>query len=162
MRIAVCLIVLLATLSTTTIPSRAADQGVDGRLIGGIAAAVVAAGAAAVATYAAIRVNHLNGDDAYQSYRSNVPIDENACDRADSGVEYPAPAAPSADVVDLCDEGRALTIVQAVLIPVALLSGGTAAYLLATSPTVIGDESAVHVTPHVGHQSVGLDLSVAF
>lgn len=157
MRIAVWMIVLLSTL-----PARAADQGVDGRLIGGIAAVVVAAGAAAVATYAAIRVNQLNGDDGYQSYRSNVPIDENACDRARDGMEFPAPAAPSADVVDVCDEGRALTIVQAVLIPVALLSGGAAAYLLATSPTVVGEESAVQLTPRVGYRSAGLDLSVTF
>ena len=157
MRFAVCLTVLLATL-----PARAADQGVDGRLIGGIATLVVAAGAAAVATYAAIRVNQLNGDDGYQSYRSNVPIDENACDRARDGIAFPAPAAPAANVVDLCDEGRALTIVQAVLIPVALLSGGASAYLLATSPTVVGEESAVHLTPHVGHRSAGLDLSVTF
>ena len=157
MRIAVWMIVLLSTL-----PARAADEGVDGRLIGGIAALVVSAGAAAVATYAAIRVNQLNGDDGYQSYRSNVPIDENACDRARDGIEFSAPAAPAADVADLCDEGRALTIVQAVLIPVALLGGGAAAYLLATSPTVTAEESAVHLRPRVGREEAGLDLSVAF
>jgi hypothetical protein len=159
MRIAVCLATLLVAFPAGA-QTKAAPDGVDGRLIGGIALLAVGTAAAAVGIWASVRVNTINGDDGYQSYRARVALGEDACDRASAGVEMGAPAASAADVVSLCDEGNALTIVQAIVYPLAILSGGAASYLLLTSQAA-AKEPAVRITPRGGPRSAGVTLTLA-
>jgi hypothetical protein len=151
----------LAVLLAAT-PAHAQQQGVDGRLIGGIALVAVAAGAAAAGIYGSVRVDDINGDDGFQSYRARVRLGDDACDLADAGAEAGPPAATAAEVVDMCKEGEALSILQAVMYPLAIASGGAAAYLLATSPTAGGDSNAWRLVPRVGRESGALEVSLSF
>ena len=141
----------------------AATDGADGKLIGGIAAVVLGAGALGMSIYATVRVGELNDDVGFQVYRSEVPISADACDMARDGVEVTAPegAATASATTSLCDEGDALTIMQAVGYPVAAIATGLGMYLLATSPTVT-EGRRVQVLPRVGFEGGGVDVVVRF
>ena len=127
------------------------------------AAIVRAAGALGTSIYATVRVGELNDDVGFQVYRSEVPISADACDMARDGVEVNAPegAATASATTSVCDEGDALTIVQAVGYPFAAIATGLGMYLLATSPTVT-EARRVQVLPRVGFEGGGVDVVVRF
>ena len=167
---AVVCVALLASPATTWADENSAaaeaptaDSGTDGNLAAGIPILVLGAGALGMSIYATVRVAELNEDVGFQVYRSEVPIGTDACDLAHDGVEVNAPegAATASAAASLCDEGDALTIVQAVGYPVAALATGVAMYLIATSPTVT-EAKRVQLLPRVGVEGGGLDVVVRF
>jgi hypothetical protein len=116
------------------------SEGMDPLTLHGIVALVSAAGAAAGGFYALGRVAIIRNQDGWNAYRSGIPRHLDACESAEGGFVVDRPGAFSPEDFDSrCNEGRNLTIVQAVMFPVAAILGGLGLYLVSAGAA---DEAA--------------------
>ncbi len=159
-------------LNLTLLPV-AADEPVDGRFFGGLAALAVGVAAGAVGLWASLEVNSINSDSSWDAFLASVPDDgqANACERAQNGVagvDYGAQfAADIGSFQSKCDNAGTFEVLQAVMYPVAGVAAGVGLYLIMTSDLVSGDGGAdavsrLRVVPIITHQTQALAIGYDF
>jgi len=112
----------------------------DLRMIFGISAVVVGAGAGAVGLWQALEVNSVRDDGTWLRVQEKVPTNKDVCEVAASGDPIDGVAASDyGTITSMCDKASTAEILQAVMFPLAAVSVGVGAYLLGTSSLVGGD-----------------------
>lgn len=147
-------------------PERPRDEprshGPDGKLIGGIIAAVVGAGALVTFGVAQGQIAYLEDDPGFEKYRRGLSPSQSACDEAETGrvVNVGGAAAP-ADVVDLCKTAHTYELVSYAMLPTGIVMLGLGGFLVFTSDTARG-RARLEIAPRVGWNTGGVDLVVSY
>jgi hypothetical protein len=157
---------------TLTLLKITESEPLDWRLIGGFGALVVGVGAGAVGLWASLEVNAINNDAVYNDFLATVPEQGGsvACDNArngsapqDYGTQFESQIG---DIVDKCDKGDTMEIIQAVMYPVGGIAAGVGLYLIMTSDLVAGDgdgaDSALRVVPLITQDMGAVTVSYSF
>jgi len=138
------------------------DGGPDGKLIGGIIAAVVGVGAVITFGVAQGQIAYLQDDPAYEKYRRGLSPALSACDEAKAGrVVDVGGAAQPAEVVDLCKTAHTYELVSYTMLPTGIVMLGLGGYLIFTSDTARG-RASLEIAPRVGWSTGGVDLVVSY
>ncbi len=123
----------------------------------GVAAGGVMIGAG---LFSMLKVNSINNDEGFSTYRKGFKRDDDVCAKADQGVNSPAPGAASpSDAADKCSAGKTFQTLQYVFLGLGVVTAGAGGYLLMTSKRETG---RVMVVPSVGKQQTGIDVTVRF
>ncbi|MBW2454298.1 MAG: hypothetical protein JRI68_07300 [Deltaproteobacteria bacterium] len=149
------------------------DEPVDLRMIFGISAIVVGAGAGAVGLWQALEVNSIQDDGTWKAVQEHVPTNKDVCEVAgnNEAIGNVNPADYDA-ITNMCDQADTAEVLQAVMFPLAAVSAGVGAYLLGTSSLVGGDDdsgdeadedvTAWSVQPLVGPQVQAVTVTYTF
>jgi len=117
------------------------DTPLDLRMIFGISAMVVGAGAGAVGLWQALEVNSIESDGTWEAVKANVPENLDMCTVANDGtVIANVNPADYGTIKDQCSRADTAEVLQAIMFPLAAVSAGVGAYLLGTSSLEGGDE----------------------
>lgn len=143
------------------------DEGIDLRLVGGVTA-IAAGGLSFVAgNIAALKINGIRDDDAWNDYRAQFPNSPDICEVAREGGQ-PEPALAksgalsSEEAAAVCDEAKTLEVLQVVFYGVGALAIATGVVVIATRPERAPERGAVAIVPRLGAGRAALDLTVRF
>jgi hypothetical protein len=150
----------------STLDGDETDDGVDGLLLGGVASLVAAGASAAVLLWAALEVDSIRSDPAFDRYRSRFTDDQDACEQADAGVEFPEDlgAMSAADAADACAKASTFSTVQIVTGITSVAFTGLGIALLAMRPSTDDDDELadLNLTLHGGDHFSGVVLRGRF
>ena len=142
-------------LSLTMVEAEEEDP-VDVRMVGGFVSLGVGVASGAVGLWAALSVNSVQNDPAFEAYASGIANTQDACEQASAGQQVPG--ADAGQVSGLCDEATTFEILQAVMFPVAAISAGVGIFLLGTSSLGGGDEEGDDASAWTVQPILGPDL----
>ncbi len=127
---------------------------------------------AAAGVYATLRVNSINHDADFSSYRAGIPGDQDACVEANRDVMVSGATSPDR-ISSLCSQSKTFVALQYVFFGLGAISAGTGALILLTnddkpppktdSLRAIRRQSAgIQPSVNVGPHSAGIDLRLRF
>ncbi len=144
------------------------------RRIGAYSALAVGGVLAAGSVYSALKVNAINNDDGFDTYRKAMPKGADVCDQANANVEamvehqpLPGAASPS-DVSSMCSSARSFQTLQWIFLGLGAVSVGTGAYLLATDHPSAEQQSPsppaarLQILPSASTHAGTVDLRLTF
>lgn len=143
------------------------EAPVNWRKIGGYAGVGLGVAMAGVGVFSTLKVNNIQNDDAFVTYRAKFPESQDVCDAAKNPNDFSnggnAPEG-SSDIAGLCDDAATFELMQAIFYGLGAVSGGVGIYLLATS----GDgqegsaQTGLSVRPTIGKTSGSVDVTYTF
>ncbi len=125
----------------------------------GVGAALIGGG-----FYSWVKINSINSDDRFDSYRRALPRGKDVCTEAEANHSYEGGGSPS-EVASLCSSARTWETMQYVFFGSGIAFAGVGTYLLLTdSPTNEAMARPPRVMPMfgVGPRGGRVDVSVAF
>jgi hypothetical protein len=169
-----------APTDVTVVPVAVGDKTpTNWKRIGGFAAIGAGVGFGALGVVGSVKINSLNKDETFETYRANYPNTANACDIASGADTTTGPAnkenltpaqlqalkdqGPTIQT-NYCDPGSTAEIMQLVFYPLAAVTAGLGVFLVATSGTRAKGKptTGLVVLPQVSHTGVKVDVGFQF
>lgn len=125
----------------------------------GVGAALIGGG-----FYSWVKINSINGDDRFDSYRRALPRGKDVCTEAEANHTYEGGGSPS-EVASLCSSARTWETMQYVFFGTGIAFAGVGTYLLLTDkPKNEAAAQPPRIMPMVGVGPRGgrVDVAVAF
>lgn len=127
---------------------------------------------AAAGVYATLRVNSINHDSDFNSYRAGIPGDQDACVEANRDVVVNGATSPDR-ISSLCSQSKTFAALQYVFFGLGAISAGTGALILLTSNNtpppktdslgaVRRQSAGIRPSVSIGPHSAGIDLRLHF
>jgi hypothetical protein len=157
---------------TTREGSDSESTGTESNASAGWGAIIVGGAFVAAGVYSTLRVNSINHDADFDSYRAGIPKSDDACVEANRDFVVPGATSPSR-ISDLCSKSKTFEALQYVFFGLGVVAAGTGALILVT------DDKAPSAKPHdalratrrragieprlsVGAHSAAIDLRLRF
>jgi hypothetical protein len=135
--------------------------------------AIIVGGAfVAAGVYSTLRVNSINHDSEFDSYRAGIAKNDDACVEANRNLVVTGATAPSR-ISELCSQSKTFEALQYVFFGLGAVAAGTGALILLTDDKSAPPKSDAHAAPlrrklaivprlSVGPHSAAIDLRFCF
>jgi len=162
-----------APTDVTVVPVAVGDKTpTNWKRIGGFAAIGAGVGFGALGVVGSVKINSLNKEEDFKSYRGAYSNTANVCDIV-NGEDDTQPLTPLTSdqkamtpriKTDYCDAGSTAEIMQLVFYPLAAVTAGLGVFLVATSGTRAKGKptTGLVVLPQVSHTGVKVDVGFQF
>jgi hypothetical protein len=143
-------------------PRSTFDDVVDPMLVAGIGTGALGTAMLVVFGMAQSRLQQLDDDPDFVSYRAGVASGQDSCTSADRGIAIDGAASPRT-VSNICDEAGSWEAVSFITLPTALALLGVASYLVIASDALKDNDAiALRVVPTVTPRTATLQVEASF